>query len=215
MPTKRAALWAIIGVLACAEIGAGQKRLGPKDRDTILDARLDPGFASTTLNRVVLLPFGNELDFPEGSMILAENFVAAMRQKHPEIVIVLPQEAKQIIQENKLSADYRAFLGNYATTGVATKSFLETLGKTAGADGILLGKILGFGVVRQVTTFGGISWGKNKAMVGVELALLRTKDGRELWWGTHGVQGDKNENVRDLAKTVGDVFGTYFGRPPY
>lgn len=33
-----------------------------------------------------------------------------------------------------------------------------------------------------------------------------------MWWGTHGVQGEKNENVRDLAKVVGDVFGTYFGR---
>ena len=215
MATKRIVLFVAVSLVSVAATSFAQRRLGPKNRDTILDARLDPGFTSTTLNRLILLPFGNELDFPEGAMILAENLLGAMRQKHPDIVIVAPQEAKQLIQDQKLSNEYRAFLGNYATTGVATKSFLESLGRTGGADGILLGRILGFGVLRQTTTFGGISWSKNKAMAGMEIALLRTKDGRELWWGTHGVQGEKNENVRDLAKVVGDVLGTYFGRPPY
>ena len=215
MATNRVLLLATVSLLSFTVAGSAQRRLGPKDRANILDARVDPVFATTTLNRLILLPFGNELDYPEGAMILAENFLGAMRQKHPDIVIVPPQDAKQLIQENKLNGDYRAFLGNYSTTGVATRSFLEALGKTGGADGILLGKIRGFGVVRQTTTFGGISWSKNKAMVGLELALLRTKDGRELWWGTHGVQGEKNENVRDLAKVLCDVFGTYFGRPAY
>jgi hypothetical protein len=215
MPRKHIVLLATVGIVALAVTSFAQRRLGPKDRENILDARLDPGYASTPLNRVMLLPFGNELDYPEGAMILAENLIGAMRQKHPEVVITAPQEVKQLIQDQKLTNEYRAFLGNYATTGVATKSFLETIGRAGGADGILLGRVLGFGVVRQTTTFGGISWSKNKAMAGMELTLLRTKDGRELWWGTHGVQGDKNENVRDLAKVVGDVFGTYFGRPPY
>jgi hypothetical protein len=215
MATKRILLLVTVSLAFFVVVSSGQRRLGPKDRDTILDARLDPVFASTPLTRVILLPFGNELDYPEGAMILAENFLSSMRQKHPDIVIVAPQDAKQLIQDQKLNSEYRAFLGNYATTGVATKSFLETLGRVGGADGILLGRILGFGVVRQTTFFGGISWSKNKAMVGMELAFLRTKDGRELWWGTHGIQGEKNENVKDLAKAVGDVFGVYFGRLPY
>ncbi len=220
MATKRTLLMATACLVLIAAVSFGQRRLGPKNRDTILDARLDPGFTSTTLNRVIFLPFANELDFPEGAMILSENFLGAMRQKHPNITIVAPQDAIRLIQDQKLSNDYRAFMGNYRNTGVATMSFLEALPRNGQVDGILLGRILGFGVTKQTTVlnstaFGRISWSKNKAMVGMELTLLRTKDGRELWWGTHGVQGEKNENVRDLAKAVGDVFGVYFGRMPF
>jgi hypothetical protein len=221
MTAKRTLLVAIACLLLIAIVSAGQRRrLGPKNRDTILDARLDPGFTSTSLNRIIFLPFVNELDHPEGAMILAENFIAGMRQNHPDITIVAPQDAKQLIQDQKLSNDYRAFMGNYRNTGVATMSFLEALPRNGQVDGILLGRILGFGVLKETTVlnttaFGRISWSKNKAMVGMELTLLRTKDGRELWWGTHGVQGSKDENVRDLAKVVGEVFGVYFGRMPY
>lgn len=192
-----------------------QRRLGSKARDAILDARLDPGFASTPINRLVFLPFSNELDYPDGAMILAEIFVAAMRQRHPDIDIVPPGEAKQLIQEQNLSQEYRRFLGNYMTSGVATLPFLEALGRTGRVDGILMGRILAFGVVKEAMDFAGIRWSKNRAVVGMELTLFRAKDGRELWWGLHGVQGEKNETVRDLGKIVGEVFAAYFGRLPY
>src|ERR1017187_9284139 len=110
MATKRIVLLAAATLVSIAVVSSAQKRLGPKNRDTILDARVDPGFASSALNRLIFLPFGNELDYPEGAMILAENFLAAMRQKHPDIVIVAPQDAKQLIQDQKLNSDYRAFL---------------------------------------------------------------------------------------------------------
>jgi hypothetical protein len=194
---------------------SGQKRLGPKNRETILDARVDQSFASTPLKRVLFLPFANAIDYQEGAMILTENFIGAMHQKHPDIMIVSPEDTSKIIQEKNLNDIYRSFLGNYNNTGVATMPFLQALGGTEQADGILIGKIQFFGVMKQTTTWGGFSWSKNKAVVGMELTLLRTKDGRELWWGTHGVAGEKNENVRDLAKIVGDVFAAYFGRLPF
>src|ERR1039458_3742781 len=145
-----------------ATVSFGQKRLGPKNRDTILNSTLDPSFASTSLNRLIFLPFVNELDYPEGAMILAENFIGAMRQKHPNITILAPLGAKQLIQDQKLGDDYRAFMGNYANTGVATMSFLAALSQNGQFDGILLGRILGFGVINQTTVFGGFSWSKNK-----------------------------------------------------
>ena len=204
-----------ICLLSITAVSFGQKRLGPKNRDTILDATLDPSFASTLLNRVVFLPFVNELDHPEGAMILAETFIGSMRQKHPNMSILDPQAATQMIQDRKLGDNYRAFMGNYANTGVATMSFLTALPQNDTVDAVILGRILRFGVINETVVFGGFSWSKNKATVGMEITLLRTKDGRELWRGIHGVQGAKNENVRDLAKIVGDVFGRYFGRTPY
>ena len=215
MATKHSLLLATACLVSIVTVSFGQKRLGPKNRDTILDSTLDPGFASTSLNKLVFLPFVNELDYPDGAMILAENFIGSMRQKHPNITILSPQDAKQLIQDQMLSEAYRAFMGNYATTGVATMSFLAALPQNGEVDGVLLGRILGFGVIRETTVFGGFSWSKNKATAGMQLTLLRTKDGRELWRGIHGVQGEKNENVRDLAKVVGDVFAVYFGRLPY
>ena len=219
MATKRTLLSATVCLVSIAAVGFAQRHLGPKDRDTILDATLDPGFASTTLDRVIFLPFVNELDYPEGAMILAENLLGAMRQKHPNITILAPQDTKQLIQDQKLADAYRAFMGNYANTGVATMSFLTAFSQHGQFDAILLGRVLRFGVTKEVTVLntsvGRIAWSKNKAMVGMELTLLRTKDGRELWRGTHAVQGQKNENVRELAKVVGDVFGVYFGRLPF
>ena len=215
MLTRRTLLLATATLPSIGFVTAQRRRLGPKDRDTILDARLDPGFASTPLSRLIFLPFSNELDYPEGAMILAGNFIGAMRQKHADISIVGPQDTKQLIQDQKLNKDYRTFVGNYMTTGVATMPFLEAVGQAGRVDGIFMGRILAFGVIKQTTYFGGISWSKNKAVVGMELTLCRTKDGRELWWGTHGVQGEKNESVRDLAKIVGEVFAVYFGRLPY
>ena len=198
---------------------AGKRRLGPGDRESILDARLDPSFASTPLAKLVFLPFGNELDYQEGAMFISQNFIGEMRQRHPGITIVSPQEAGELIKSASLAEEYRVFLGNYVNTGVATPAFLQKLGKAANVDGIILGQILGFGVLSTKysmnTGLGAITWNKDKAFVGMELKIVRAKDGRELWWGAHGVQGEKNETVRDLSKVVGRVFATFFGRVPY
>jgi hypothetical protein len=214
MLTRRSLLVATFP-LPWAGILTAQRRLGPKDRATILDARLDPGFTSTPLSRLIFLPFSNELDYPDGAMMLAEIFIAGMRQRHPDISIIPPEDAKGLVRDHKLGEDYRRFLGNYMTSGVATMPFLQALGRIAGVDGVLMGRILSFGVVGETREFAGVRWSKNRAVVGMELTLFRAKDGRELWWGTHGVQGEKNETVRDLAKVVGEVFAAYFGRLPY
>lgn len=192
-----------------------QVRRRPKNRDVILDARLDPAFSSTPIKKLALLPFGNELDYQEGAMMLAENLLGSMRQKHPDISIISPQDTLQLIKDQNLFNDYKRFLGTYINTGVITIPFLESFGRTGQFDGILMGKIIAYGVLKETKQFAGFSWGKEKAVVAMEIMLLRTKDGREMWWGTHGVEGQKNENVKDLARIVGDVLAIYFGRLPY
>lgn len=218
MTSKRIPVLAVAILMAVTVVSA-QKPLGPKDRDTILDSKLDPSFASTPLTKLVLLPFGNELDYPEGAMFLAQNFVSEMQQKHPEITVVAPAEALELIKKLNLATEYRVFWGNYVNTGVPTLSFLKAFGQAGRVDGILLGQVLGFGVVINPrilnTPLGLFKWNKSEAVVGMEIRLLRCKDGRELWWGAHAVKGAKNENVKDLAKVVGGVFASYFGRVPY
>jgi hypothetical protein len=214
MNTKlAAALVAFLIILHSA--GNSQVRRGPKNRDVILDARLDPAFSSTPIGKLALLPFGNELDYPEGAMMLAENFLGAMRQKHSDMVVASPQETLQLIRDLNLFDDYKRFLGTYINTGVITIPFLEAFGRTGKFDGIMMGKVVAYGTSKEIRQIGGFSWGKEKAVVAMEIMLLRTRDGREMWWGTHGVEGAKNENVKDLAKIVGEVLAIYFGRLPY
>lgn len=212
----------VIAATACVASGvflSAQRKLGPNEREVILDARVDPSFATTTLTRLAFLPFSNELDYQEGSMLLADNFVAEMHQSHPDIAIVAPEDTREMIRDQKLAEDYRVFAGTYVNTGVATIPFLKSLGGGAHVDGIVLGRILTYGVLTDryqlATKFGVVTWSRNKAVVGMELRLLRVRDGRELWWGVHAVEGQKNENVKDLSKAVGHVFATFFGRLPY
>jgi len=107
------------------------------------------------LNKLVFLPFVNELDYPDGAMILAENFIGSMRQKHPNITILAPQGAKQLIQDQKPQRSLPGFHGAInATTGVATMSFLSALLRMAKLMASSWTD-LGFGVIRETTVFGG------------------------------------------------------------
>jgi hypothetical protein len=212
----------IVAVACCSFVtatGAQNRKLGPKDRDVILDARVDASYASTPLSSLVFLPFSNELDYSEGADVLSQHFLAAMLQKHPDIKIKGPEESRKLIQELKLANDYRSFSGNYLNTGVFTTPFLQALSKSAKVDGVLLGRVLAYGAQREtramVTGVGTITWNRDRAVAGMELTLVRSSDGRELWRGVHAVEGAKNENVIEVSKTVGTVFAAFFGRRPY
>ncbi|MCC7007281.1 MAG: hypothetical protein IT184_00535 [Acidobacteria bacterium] len=209
----------IVGV-AVAVLAAQQPvRLGPKVRARILDSKVDPSFSSTTIKRVLLLPFANELDYPEGAQLLEANLLSEMQRTTPDLTIQSSQATLQLLRERNLSERYRLFVGNYLNTGVATTDFLVELGKVGQADGILMARVLEFAErttrTRISTGFGIIQWSRSRAVVGMDLRLLRTRDGRELWWGVHAMQGERVETVRDLARGVGEVIARYFGRPPF
>jgi hypothetical protein len=219
MMTMRTALVAAACCALVVTVGAQNRKLGPKDRDTILDARVDASYTSTPLSSLVFLPFSNELDYAEGADVLSQNFIAAMQQKHPDIKIKGPEETRQLIKDLKLANDYRSFSGNYTNTGVFTTPFLQALSKPAKIDAVLLGRVLAYGAQREtravVTGLGTITWNRDRAVAGMELTLVRSSDGRELWRGVHAVEGAKNENVIEVSKTVGTVFASFFGRRPY
>lgn len=217
--TPKALIAAALLLMFAASVAAQNRKLGPKDRDIILDARVDASFMSTPLAKVVFLPFSNELDYSEGADVLAQNFIAAMHQNHPEIEINGPEVSRKLIGDLKLTNEYRSFSGNYMNTGVFTTPFLQALGKAGKVDAVLLGRILAYGAQRErraiITGFGTITWNRDRAVAGMELTLVRVTDGRELWRGAHAVEGAKNENVIDVSKAVGSVFATFFGRRPY
>lgn len=198
---------------------AQKRRLGPADRTRILDARLDPAFATAGLKRLALLPFSNELDYPEGAMVLSENFVGQMLQKHPDVAVVGPLDVAQLLKQHALTDEYRTFIGNYLNTDVATTVFLQQFGRAAKIDGIVIGRVVAYSVLTESkdinTLLGVVTLTRNKAVVGMQLRVFRTTDGRQLWSGLHAVEGQKDQNVVDLAKIVGDVFAQYYGRLPY
>ncbi len=219
MVTRSAAFVVLALSILGVSVEAQNRKLGPKDREVILDSRVDASYASTPMSTVVFLPFSNELDYSEGADVLAQTFIGAMLQKHPEIKILAPEDSRNLIKAIGLTNEYRAFNGNYANTGVYTTVFLQALGKAGKVDAVLLGHVLTYGAQRQTRAmiFGNmaITWNKDRAVAGMELALVRVTDGRELWRGAHAIEGAKNENVLDVSKVVGTVFASFFGRRPY
>lgn len=205
--------------IAAGTLHAQRRRLGPADRTNIIDSRVDQAYTSTTLKQLLLLPFGNELDYPEGAEVLAENFVSEMKQKFPDLVVRPPLESVQLITSLGLAEQFRLFRGTYLNTGVVSSAFLQALGKGGKVDGLLLGRVLAYHATSTrnevLTPIGTFTFDRNRAVVGMELQLLRGSDGRELWWGIHAVEGNRNENVISVSKTVAEVVARFFGRRPY
>lgn len=219
MTLKCAGFVVLVCLLGAPALLAQKRRLGPADRTRILDARLDPAFATAGLKRLALLPFSNELDYPEGAMVLGENFLGQMRQKHEEVETIAPAAVMQILRQANLADSYRAFIGNYLNTEVATTAFLQQFGRAANVDGVVIGRVIAYSVLTTSkdlnTQLGTVTLPRNRAVVGMRLLVFRASDGRQLWSGLHAVEGQKDQNVVELAKIVGDVFAQYYGRLPY
>jgi len=209
----------VFGLLAAGSADAQRRRLGPKDRDIILDAKLDQAFASTNLKQIAFLPFGNELDYQEGAMILGGQFLDAMKQAHPELIVRTQEETVKAIADLGLAGAFRLFKGTYLNTGVATTSFLKALGTGLGIDGVVIPNVLAYQASSTTsdiaTPIGVITYNRTRALVGMEIKLLRASDGRQLWWGLHAAEGQKDENVVSVSKVIASVIAQYFGRLPY
>jgi hypothetical protein len=52
-------------------------------------------------------------------------------------------------------------------------------------------------------------------VVGLEMALYRTTDGRSIWSGKDLITAQNQEKLQQAAQVISEVFGRFFGRVPY
>ena len=208
------AMPALIGVLAHAQNENGRK-LGPDTAQSIHEAKLDPAFQTTKLNRVALLPFANTSQYKEAAAIISKKFVSQLSQLHAEYKFVPPDEMINFVSTSGLNDEFNVFLGDYLASGTARKDFLDSLRDKLQIDAVLVGHITAWGERTVIVQFLGKPARKKVTLVGVDMSLYRTTDGRKIWYGKDLIDAKNKGRMPEAAEVLSDVFARFFGRTPY
>jgi hypothetical protein len=202
-----------LGVFCSAQDIASRK-LGPDTLKSIREAKLDPTFQTTKLDRIALLPIANAAQYKEGASIISKNFVSQLSQLHAEYKFLPPDETMNFISTSGLNDEFNVFLGDYLASGTARKDFLDNLRTKLQIDAVLVGHITRWGEIWEVGQFLGKPVRRKVNVVGLDMSLYRTTDGRRVWYGRDLIAANKNK-MPEAAQALSEVFARFFGRTPY
>jgi hypothetical protein len=208
------AILAPLAVLLSAEDLASRK-LGPDTLKSIGLAKLDPAFQTTKLDRIALLPFANAAQFKEAAGVISKNFVSQLSQLHSEYKFLPPDETINFISTSGMNDEFNVFLGDYLSAGTARKDFLDNMHNKLQIDAVLVGHVTQYGEVIEIGTFLGKPVRRKLSVVGVDMSLYRTTDGRRVWYGRDRISAGNKNKLPDAAQAISEVFARYFGRTPY
>ena len=208
------ALPALLAVFANAQ-NEQIRRLGPATAKSIQQAKVDPAFQTTKLDRVALLPFANTAQYKEASSIISKKFVAQLSQLHAEYKFVPPDETMNFITTAGLNDEFNVFLGDYLASSTARKDFLDNLHNKLQIDAVLVGHITEWGEKKVTVMFLGKPQVRKMILVGVDMSLYRTSDGRRVWYGKDVIAAQNKGKMQEAAEVISEVFARFFGRTPY
>jgi hypothetical protein len=208
------AMPALLGVFASAQDIASRK-LGPDTLKSIGQAKLDPAFQTTKLDRIALLPFANAAQYKDAASVISKNFVSQLSQLHAEYKFLPPDETINFISTSGLNDEFNVFLGDYLSAGTARKDFLDNLRTKIQIDAVLVGHITKYGEIIEVGMFLGKPVRRKVNVVGVDMSLYRTSDGRRVWYGRDLISAGNKNKLPEAAQAISEVFARYFGRTPY
>jgi hypothetical protein len=191
------------------------RKLGPDTLKSIGQAKLDPAFQTTKLDRIALLPFANAAQYKEPAGIISKNFVSQLSQLHAEYKFLSPDETVNFISTSGLNDEFNVFLGDYLTSGTARKEFLDSLHTKIQIDAVLVGHITKYGEIVEIGTFLGRPMPRKVNVVGVDMSLYRTTDGRRVWYGRDLIAAQNKSKMTEADEAISEVFARYFGRTPY
>lgn len=141
-----------------------------------IDTYSDASFSKESIRSLAILPIRNARLVPSEATTLNRRLVQGINGKGPNLQLIGPTEANDIINENNLVDLYTQFLQSFATSGIADKSKLKEIGNALGADAIFQAEIMG--VEQRDGQFG---WSVAKSEITVRATILDTKTGRLLW----------------------------------
>ena len=210
------AIPALLGVSANAQ-GTQSRKLGPDTANSIQEAKLDPAFQTTKLNRVALLPFANTSQYKEAAAIISKKFVSQLSQLHAEYKFVPPDEVINFVSSSGMNDQFNVFLGDYLASGTARKDFLDSLHDKIQIDAVLVGHITAWGEqkVNLNLKVGRKPIIRRMTLVGVDMSLYRTTDGRRVWSGKDLIAAKNQAQLQEAAEVISEVFARFFGRTPY
>jgi hypothetical protein len=167
------------------------------------------------LDRVALLPFANTSQYKEPAAIISKKFVSQLSQLHAEYKFVAPDETINFVSSSGLNDEFNVFLGDYLASGTARKDFLDNLRAKLQIDAVLVGHITAWGEQKVKVTFLGKPAIRKMHLVGVDMSLYRTTDGRRIWSGKDLIAAQNEGKLLEAADVISDVFARFFGRTPY
>jgi len=181
------------------------RKLGPDAVASIQEAVPDPAFATTTINRIAVLPFANRMEYKDAADIISKRLVSQLGQLQPQYKVTSPEELINFLTEAKLEDSFNVFLGDFLNDNVAKQPFLGTLKAKLDIDAVLLGRITSYGIAKS-----GLLG--RQYIVGVELGLYRVSDARRIWIGRDRLAASKATALPQAAEAVGEVFARFLGR---
>jgi hypothetical protein len=201
--------------LLATSVHAESRKLGPDTAKSIQDAKVDPTFQTSKLDRVAVLPFANTPQYKEAASIITKNFVSQLSQMHPDYKFVPPDETINFVSKAGLDDQYNIFLGDYSSSKIARQDFLTILRDKLQIDAVFVGQIDAWGEVTEIATFLGRPVKKKLHVAGMQMALYRTTDGRQIWSGKDLISVSKETQLQDAAQALSEIFARFFGRPKY
>jgi hypothetical protein len=210
------ALVLLVGLLLpTSTISAQGRKLGPDTAKSIQEAKLDPTFQTTRIERIALVPLLTTGDDKDAVVIISKNLVAQLSQTHPEYTVVPPEEIMNFVTTSKLDDQFNMFFGDYSSAGTLRQDFVDVLRGKLRVDAILLGTITAYGEAKSTGRITKWIPGKKNNVIGLEMGLYRTSDGRRIWSGKDAIATTQSDDLSRAAEAIAEVFARFLGRRAY
>lgn len=141
-----------------------------------IDTRLDPVFARTSIQRLVVLPIRSSRLPLTDAQQLDRDFLQTVRKRRPSIVIISSADAVRALHEKGLAHEWTRFLHDWNAGGIPDAGLLRTIGQTLGVDAIIQGEISNI-----EKTDGVYRTSKATTRATVRYAMLGVQSGTLLW----------------------------------
>ncbi len=155
-----------LGVSACATSKA------------TLSSYVDPNFNARSVESVALLPSRNPSLAPSAARQVNRRVAQGINQRSPNVSVLGPAEAAQLLNDAGLADAWATFLINYAASGIPDAEVLRSLGDALDVDVIVQGEMV------DVYQVDGGSGEMGQTRVTVRFTMLDTQEGRLVWEGT-------------------------------
>ncbi len=167
-----------LGVSACAT------------RKATLNSYSDPSFNARSVESLALLPSRNPSLAPSESRQLTRRVAQGIHERSPNVSIVSPAEATELLNDAGLADAWATFLINYDASGIPDGEVLRSVGDALDVDVIVQGEMLDLYRVDGGTEEDG--GGKGQTRVTVRFSMLDARSGRLVWEAT-------SEGIRETA----------------
>ena len=146
-----------------------------------LNTYIDPSFDAGSVESLALLPSLSPSLTPSETRELTRRVAQGINQRSPNLRVLGPTEAAQLLNDAGLEDAWATFLINYDNSGVTDREVLRSVGDAMDVDVIVQGGMLN--VYQGDGRGDGYSESKSQTRVTVRFTMFDTRSGLLVWEG--------------------------------